>query len=93
MNKKDLIKEVSSRSGVSQKDAQRVFDSIMAVIGDKLRDNGEVVIPDFGKFSIKQVPERQGINPATKEKITIPAHSKVTFKPYSLITLYSTKYQ
>lgn len=93
MNKKELIKEAAQKSGLSQKDAQRIIDSTLSVISDHLRNGEEVIIPDFGKLSVKNVPERTGTNPQTKEKITIAAHSKVVFKPYSLITLYSTKYQ
>ena len=34
----------------------------------------------FGTFSVNERPEREGINPATKEKIMIAAKKVVKFK-------------
>ena len=35
----------------------------------------------LGKFAICNRPERMGVNPATKEKMTISASKSVKFKP------------
>ncbi|MDE5674166.1 MAG: HU family DNA-binding protein, partial [Muribaculaceae bacterium] len=40
-----------------------------------------VQLPGFGTFSIVEKPERTGITPQTKEKITIAARKAVKFKP------------
>lgn len=34
----------------------------------------------FGTFAVVEKGERTGINPATKEKITIPARKAIKFK-------------
>ncbi|WP_449263660.1 HU family DNA-binding protein [Escherichia coli] len=36
-------------------------------------------MPGFGKFAVKDRPERQGRNPATGEAMTIAASKKVSF--------------
>ena len=41
---------------------------------------GKVDISGFGKFEVKTRAERVGINPATKEKITVPASKTPGFK-------------
>ena len=40
----------------------------------------KVALVGFGTFSVNEKGERTGINPATKEKITIPAKKVVKFK-------------
>ena len=41
----------------------------------------KVAVIGFGTFAVQERPERQGINPATKESITIAAKKVVKFKP------------
>ena len=45
------------------------------VAGDK------VALVGFGTFSVSERPAREGINPATKEKIKIAAKKVAKFKP------------
>src|SRR5699024_4313852 len=52
------------------------------VINNGLKSGDSVNIAGLGKFKLKQVDERAGYNPQTEEKITIPAHNKMVFKPY-----------
>ena len=53
-----------------------IFDEITST----LKDGGKVDISGFGKFEVKTRAERTGINPATKEKITVPATKVPGFK-------------
>lgn len=96
MNKTQLAALVAERAEISKAQASKMVDVVLGAIADSVcEENGdrEVAIPDFGRFFIKQVPERQGINPATKEKITIEAHEKVVFKPSDNMDIYSRKHQ
>lgn len=54
--------------------------------------DGEIAIPDFGRFSVKHVAERQGVNPATGAKITIAARDKVVFKASDSLPYFSRKH-
>lgn len=93
MNKTELAAVVALRTDLSKAQAQKMVDAVLGVIADNLSDgDGEVAVPDFGRFFIKSVPERQGMNPQTKEKITIAAHDKVAFKPSDNLRLYSRKH-
>lgn len=94
MNKTQLIEKVAEKTGMKKADASPLVNAVLSAIADNICDgDGEVTIPDFGHFMIKQVSERQGINPATKERITIPAHDKIVFKPSDNISIYSRKHQ
>ena len=54
---------------------------ILAVIREGLIRDGVVNVSNFGTFRLKSVAARQGINPQTRETITIPAHQRVIFSP------------
>lgn len=92
MNKQEIIKLLASRLGTSQPQAANAANALLGIIGDALSQGRDVTIPDFGKFSVKTVPQRQGVNPATGERITIPKHSRILFKSYGNIGRFSFKY-
>ena len=56
-----------------------VFDSIT----DELKGGGEVAVSGFGKFSVSDRAARQGVNPATGEKIQIKASKAAKFSAAS----------
>ena len=81
MNKSELINELSEETTFSKMDVTRVLDSFTRVISRALRKGEKVAITGFGTFWITCRPARKGINPATKQRINIPAMSVPKFKP------------
>ncbi len=55
---------------------EAVFDSITKSLGR----GEEVAIPGFGVFKVAKSAARMGINPKTKEKISIAASKKPKFR-------------
>lgn len=93
MNRTDLISKVAERAEVTKAEATKCVNTVLGVIADNLtKGDKELALPDFGRFFVKQVPERKGINPRTKEQITIEAHEKVVFKPSENLDLYTRKH-
>lgn len=80
MNKTDLVNEIAAKAGINKTQAKAALDSTLESISQALANEDKVQLIGFGTFSIVDKPERQGINPATKEKITIPARKAVKFK-------------
>jgi len=80
MNKSELINELSEETTFSKKDVTRVVDSLTRVIGRTLKKGEKVAITGFGSFWISNRPARNGINPATKQRIKLPAVSVPRFK-------------
>ena len=80
MTKQSLIDYVAEKAEMSKAEAGRALDAVLDGIVAGLKESGDVTVVGFGKFSVKERPAREGINPATKEKITIPAKNAVTFK-------------
>lgn len=73
MQKTDFIKAVAAKAEVSQKDAKQIIDMALDVIADALAQGQRVTLTGFGTFEVRQRQEREGVNPQTGKKITIPA--------------------
>jgi DNA-binding protein HU-beta len=80
MNKAKLAEQIAEKKDISKKEAESYVDVVFGEIFSELEKGGDVSISGFGVFSIRQRKERQGINPATREKITIKATQAVGFK-------------
>lgn len=76
MTKADFVDRLAAKSGLTKKDAAAVVDAFVGVVTEALKKGEEVQFTGFGKFYVQKRAARQGINPQTKQKITIPA-SKV----------------
>lgn len=80
MSKKELVDFVAADIGVSKTDAAAAIDSVLKGVVDSLKKGQKVQLAGFGSFEVKQRKARQGINPKTGERITIPATKAATFK-------------
>lgn len=81
MNKTDLVNAIAAKATLNKVDAKKALDAVIESIGEALANNDKVQLIGFGTFSVVEKPERTGINPRTKEKITIAARKAVKFKP------------
>lgn len=79
MNISELVKTVAVATNTSEASAKATITAAFNQIGDAAAKGEDVSIPGFGKFSVKDRPERQGRNPATGEAMTIAASKKVSF--------------
>lgn len=80
MNKGEFIKAYAAKAGISQKEADAAYDAFVATVVDALKAGDKVALVGFGTFELKEKPAREGINPATKAKIQIPASKAPAFK-------------
>ena len=81
MHRDELLIAVSARTGLSHKAAEEVLDTILATIMDAVRDGDKVSLSGFGSFLLAERPARDGRNPRTGEKISIPARKVPRFIP------------
>lgn len=81
MNKTDLVNAIAEGAGISKVDAKNALDATLKAIEDALKGNDKVTLVGFGTFEVSERAARQGINPATKQPITISAKKVVKFKP------------
>lgn len=72
MTKQELIDTVSGKTGLSKKDAGEAVEAVFSSITDTLRSGNDISLTGFGKFHVAERGPRQGVNPQTRERITIP---------------------
>jgi DNA-binding protein HU-beta len=80
MNKKDFIGAVAAKAALTQKETGKVVNAILKTVENALGKDEKVTLMGFGTFTTLRKKSRKGINPRTKEPMTIPAHKVVTFK-------------
>lgn len=80
MNKTELIDAIAAGSGLSKADSKKALDATVGAIKDALVKGDKVQLIGFGTFAVAERPAREGINPATKQKITIAAKKVAKFK-------------
>jgi len=80
MNKTELIEKIAEGSGLSKVDSKKALDAAVAALKDALVAGDKIQLVGFGTFSVSERPAREGINPATKEKIQIAAKKVAKFK-------------
>ena len=79
MNIGELAKGVAAATGSSEADAKSAIVAVFDKIAGAAAKGEDVAIPGFGKFTVKDRPEREGRNPATGETMTFAASKKVSF--------------
>lgn len=80
MNKTELISAIAEKAELTKVDAKRALEAMIATVGEQMEKGESLSILGFGTFAVVERPERQGLNPATKEKIVIPARKAIKFK-------------
>lgn len=86
MTKKELADVVYDvHGGLSRKEAASVVDELISVIKNSLVAGEKVQISRFGVFEIQNKNSRKGVNPLTKDKIEIPSHKAIVFRPSSYL--------
>lgn len=79
MTKKELAAVVAAEVKLEKKEVETVVNQVFDSIVSALKEGDKVQIIGFGNFEAKDVPEREGRNPATGETIKIAACKKPSF--------------
>lgn len=91
MSKTEFVQEIANQSGLEKKQVSAVLDALSNVVYQELKAQREVVIPGLLKLTSvtkPAVPEREGINPFTKEPTTFKAKpARTVIKPRPLKAL------
>ncbi len=83
VTKKSLVKNISEKLELSQKDSSFFLESFLSFI--KLNSNIGINIQSFGTFVFKKAPKRIGRDPKSKKEYIIKAREKLIFQPSSKI--------
>lgn len=80
MTKSQLLSALSEKTGMAKKEITGLMDVLTGIAYKEVKKNGEFVLPGFGKLVKVKRKARMGVNPATGEKIKIPAKTVVKFR-------------
>ncbi|MEO0011864.1 MAG: hypothetical protein RLZZ535_253 [Cyanobacteriota bacterium] len=73
MNKGELVDRISQKATVTKKQADAVLSAAIETIMEAVSDGDKVTLVGFGSFERRDRKEREGRNPKTGEKMSIPA--------------------
>ncbi len=78
MSKSEFVGAIAEKSGLTKKQVSEVFDAMHTVVAKELGKGGPgvVVLPGMLKLNVivkPATPERQGINPFTKQPTVFKA--------------------
>ena len=80
MNKTELVQAIAEKTNLTKVQAKAALDATLMSIAGALKKDDKVALIGFGTFQVIKKDAREGINPATKAKIKIPAKKVVKFK-------------
>ncbi len=80
MTKADMVSAIAQKADFTKKDAEKALSAVVDTIVESLKNGEKVQLVGFGTFEVRDRAAREGINPATKEKIKIAACKVPAFK-------------
>ena len=80
LTKAHLAEAVSKEAGYSRTQSLQLVETLFETIKQALEQNEDVLISNFGKFSVRQKRERRGRNPHTGKPLMLTPRKVVTFR-------------
>ncbi|MDR1038403.1 MAG: HU family DNA-binding protein [Deltaproteobacteria bacterium] len=80
MTKAELIAKIAEDAQLTQTQANKALLSFINTVGDEIRSTGSINVTGLGIFSVSERSARTGINPRTREPLSIPASKGVKFR-------------
>ena len=84
MNKSELIKSVSKRTKLTQKECALCLKALRGVVEETLSHGEPIVVSGFGRFVTRYKAERRGIHPLTGQLVNFPSKYVPVFCPSSI---------
>ncbi|MBI4481855.1 MAG: integration host factor subunit beta [Acidobacteria bacterium] len=81
MTKAELVEEVAKSTELTKKDAEVIVQTVLDSIVESLQRGEKIELRGFGSFRIRERASRQGRNPKTGEKVSVPSKKVPYFKP------------
>lgn len=85
MTKEQFISAIAKKSGMPKTQVQEVISAFTETVTEVLVDGDKINLIGFGTFETRQRAAREGHNPATGEKLKIPACTYPAFKPSKIL--------
>ena len=80
MMKQDLVGHIRDQAGLSKVDAKKALDAMLQGITNELASGGEVRLPGFGNFTIRESAARTITGPMFDKPVQVAAKKHPVFK-------------
>ena len=80
LTKAHIVDSVIEANGFTRRKSVETIETLLELIKSTLESGEDVLISGFGRFCVKQKPERRGRNPATGKDMMLAPRKVVTFK-------------
>ena len=81
MTKKEIVKTISEKIGLTQLKTKKIVQETFDAIVESLVEEKRIELRNFGVFEVKKRAARKARNPRTGDKVSVPEKYVVTFKP------------
>ena len=78
---KELTSLVSSESGLSKKDTERLLATMTAILRENIMAGKTIQLQGLGALEMKERGERTIVHPKTGERTIVPSKNQLVFKP------------
>ena len=85
MNKTELVKSISKKTKLTQRDCSMCLDALKEVVAETLTHGETIVLSGFGRFFTRFKPQRKGINPITRDYTIYPSKYVPSFSPSAIL--------
>src|ERR671932_645553 len=80
MSQSEVFNHFAERTGMKRAQVKQFFEDLANLASSEVKENGEFVLPGFGKMVLSERKAREGRNPQTGETIQIPAKTTLKFR-------------
>jgi len=81
MNKGELVATIAELGGITKVRAEMALNRMLSNVAEAMEKGERVTLSGFGSFKVVERAEQKGRNPQTGQRIVIPAHNVVKFRP------------
>lgn len=77
----EIADKIATGHGLTKAQGKAIVEAVFAAITSAATAGSETSIAGFGKFKVKDTPEREARNPSTGATVKVAAARKLTFSP------------
>jgi integration host factor subunit alpha len=80
LTREHILGSIQKQLGISKSASSHLVESLLETIRRTLESGQDVLISEFGKFTVKEKGPGQGRNPKTGDDLTLGSRRVVTFR-------------
>lgn len=88
MNKCELLEKISKKTGQPVFKIRKIFDIVLDMLCEGIKDDGVLQISRFGKFRLTVFPSRKGYNGVTMKTENYNPVNVIRFKSSKMLKEY-----